>query len=299
MPSTAFQWYRLTFPSSVKPEQFSAFLTAVHGLSRPGRGEPVVFQAVGRRRRVEHYLRLPAERAPGFQAQAVSALPGLILLPVPTVDVGQPQAAWRVWLSSSRRPLRREAPALVSQALLTAIASAGPDEVVVLQWLLGPVRRPVVVPTRHTPLLPESWPQALAGAALAGPRPIDSESRQALRQKQSEPGWRAVGRIAVQAGSRRRGLALLGQVTGALRTADAPGAVLGVVPLRPLVVTTVRLPWRWGLALSVSEVVALAAWPLGDLPLPPVDRRRSRLLPRCRAAAGCWPSSRRASGRLP
>jgi hypothetical protein len=44
-------------------------------------------------------------------------------------------------------------------------------------------------------------------------------------------------------------------------------------------VTAVRIPRRWGLALNLGELTALLAWPLGDLPLPPVLQRRSRLLP--------------------
>jgi hypothetical protein len=275
----SYQWYRLHFPSLVEPEQFSALLHVLHGLSSPGRQPLAIFQAVGRRGGVEHHVRLPEARSAALLAHAGNTVPGLLLQPIDRVDVGQPQAAWRLWASSSRRPLRVDDPAAVSQAVLTALASVHGDEVLVMQWLLGPVRRPVVVPTRHSPLLSESWPRALATAALVPPGDVDAEARSALRRKQGEPGWRIVGRIAVQAASQERGRGLLGQVLGALRTAEGPGATLGIRPIRPAAVTAVQTPCFWGLALNVSELTALMAWPLGDLALPPVAQRRARLLP--------------------
>ena len=273
------QWYQLEFPSIVEPDQLLAFLRTVHGMSSPKHKVFIVFQAVGRAGRVEHYLRLPSECAKGLLVQATSTVPGLVLRSVDKVDLGQPQAAWRLWLSTSRRPLRSDEPAAISQAVLTALASARADEVLVLQWLVGPVRRPLVVASKHSPVLSESWPRALATAPFLTPGELDTEARRALRMKQGEPGWRAVGRIAVRAATRTRGLALLSRLLGALRTAEGPGLAVGVRTVRPNRVTEIRAPWFWGFALNVRELTALAGWPLGDLPVPPLSQRRSRLLP--------------------
>src|SRR4051794_8500079 len=277
--SPAPEWFALRFPVVVEPEQLTGLLRAFHGLGSHHRDRPVVFLAVGHDGRVDHFLRLPAERMAGLLAQARSTVPGLALEPSDDPDVGQPQAAWRLWSSSSRLPLRTDEPAAVSQAVLTALAGARRDEVVSLYWVFGPVRRPLVVPSKHSPMLSESWPRALAGAALRPPGELDAEARRALRTKQGEAGWRLVGRIAVQAASRDRRFSLFGQLLGALRTAEGPGARLGVRPLKPATVTTVRRPLFWGLACNLSELTALLAWPLGELPLPPVARRPSRLLP--------------------
>lgn len=277
--SSLYQWYGLQFPSLVEPEQVSALLRVMHGLSSPGRQPIAVFHAVGQGGRVAHYLGLPNGRIDGLRAQIASTVPGLLLQPVDDLDIGQPQAAWRLWASSSRRPLRFTDPAAVSQAVLTALAGTGNNDRVSLQWLIGPVRRPVVVPTKHAPALSESWPRALATAALVPPGDVDAEARRALRLKQGEPGWRVVGRIAVQAASRERSQGLLGQLLGALRTAEGPGASLGIRSIKPAAVTTVQTPWFWGLALNVQELTALLAWPLGDLTLPPVAQRQARLLP--------------------
>lgn len=273
------EWHWLQFPSLVEPDQLSALLRVLHGLSGPTRQPVAVLEVVGRRGAVEHYLRLPATRTSLLRAQAERIVPGLALQPVDRPDIGAPQAAWRLWASSSRRPLRADDPAAVSQAILNALANAQRGEVLVLQWLLGPVRRPVVVPTKHSPVLSESSPRALASAAFVAPGEFDAEARRALRSKQGEAGWRAVGRIAVTAATSERGRSLLGQLLGALSTAEGAGASLGVRPITPRVVTSVQTPWFWGLALNVPELTALLAWPLGDLVLPPVAQRQARLLP--------------------
>jgi hypothetical protein len=277
--ATSGEWFAKRFPVVVEPEQLTALLRAFHGLGVQSRVRPVIFEAVGRAGRVDHFLRLPAEQVTGLSAQARSTVPGLVLEQTSRPDLGRPQAAWRLWSSSSRLPLRTDEPSLVSQAVLTALAGARNNEVVTLQWLLGPVRRPIVVPSRHGPLLSESWPRALASAPLRAPQQPDAEARRALRSKQGEAGWRLVGRIAIQAASRERRLSLLCQLLGALRTAEGPGARLGVRRLRPAAVAAVRQPLFWGLACNLSELTALLAWPLGELPLPPVARRPSRLLP--------------------
>ncbi|MBM7807768.1 hypothetical protein JOD57_003605 [Geodermatophilus bullaregiensis] len=277
--ATAPEWFRPRFPVVVEPAQLTSLLRAFHGLGSAHQDRPVTFQAVGHAGRVNHFLRLPSERMTGLLAQARSAVPGLAFEPGDGPDVGQPQTAWRLWSSSSPQPLRTDEPAAVSQTVLTALAVARTDEIVTLQWLLGPVRRPVVVPNRHSPVLSESWPRAMASAPFKAPAELDAEARRALRSKQGEAGWRLVGRIAIQATSRERGLSLLGQLLSALRTAEGPGARLGVRPLRPSAVMAVRQPLFWGLACNLHELTALLAWPLSDLPLPPVARRPSRLLP--------------------
>lgn len=283
--STPLRWHRLQFPSLLAPEAFECFLRAVHGLSTPGRGEPFVLQLVARRQVIEHFFGVP-ERLLGAVHSQLATITGLVAEPAADLPMIEAKAAWRLWLSSSRRPLRADDPTAVARAVLSALAAVRSGELVTLQWMLGPVRRAVVVPARHSGQLSESWPRALASAAVVAPTQPDAEARRALRLKQGEPGWRAVGRIGVIAASKGRGHALLGGLLGGLRTAEGPGAALGVRPISPQVVTDVRLPLFWGLALSVSELIGLAGWPLGeDVEGLPVARRRARLLPVPRAVA--------------
>ncbi len=72
---------------------------------------------------------------------------------------------------------------------------------------------------------------------------------------------------------------LLGRVSAALRTAQAPGVELGVRPTRIGPVEGVALPCFWPLALNVGELMGLAAWPVGSVEGLPIQRARSRALP--------------------
>lgn len=278
MSSLTPSWHKLQFPNLLESEHFEAFLRAIYGMSTPGRREAFVFQLSARAGQIEHYLGIPPRRLAAVAAQ-LHTINGLVAEPVATLPDVTYQAAWGLRLTSSRRPLRSSEPEITAQTLLAAISDLHGDEVVTLQWLLGPVRRAMIVPTQHAGQLNESWPRALVAAPFMTPKQPDAEGRRAQRQKQSEPGWRAVGRIAVAASTRERGNALLSSVLGALRVAEGPGASFGVRRVSPTAVTSVRSPLFWGLALSVSEFTALAGWPLGDdIGGLPVARRRSRLL---------------------
>jgi hypothetical protein len=278
MRGAALDWFQLTFPRTVDAKQVTVALAALNGLSTPARRDPLVLQVVAHDHRIEHFLAVPTERAAAASQQVTAALPGTSLAAASRPAFSR-TPAWRLWLSSSRRPLDMANAEPVSRALLTAFAGVRMDEVVVVQWLLGPVRRPIAVGTYHPPVLGESWATAIGTAPFVPPVNLDSEARKALRDKQGAPGWRAVGRIAVLAASRPRTLQLLGRVTGALRTAQGPGAALGVKPTSPGAVTGVRLPLRWPLAVNVNELAGLIAWPIGDTTGLPVQRRNARLLP--------------------
>lgn len=271
-------WYGLLFPPQVDAEQLQAFLTAAHGLSS-GRGRDAFgLQLVAEAGKLRHFLFVPPGRRGVLLRHARSALPGLVLTET-TAPAVTARRAWRLWLSTSRRPLKSDQPELVSRALLTTLLGLQAGEQVVLQWLLGPVRRPRVVPNRHPGVSSESWGRALATAAFRPPGDLDSEARQALRRKQGVAGWRAVGRLAVTAASAERMQSLQRGLLGALRTAEGPGSSLGVRPIAVDSVAQTRLPWVWNLALTTEELVGLSGWPLGELPELPLNRRASRLLP--------------------
>jgi hypothetical protein len=277
--SAGTDWYRPHFPNLTEPEGLTEFLRVLHGLGGHDRQHVIAFIAIGHDGRVDHFLGLPSDRSAVAIKQAAGTIPGLVLESVERPLLGQPQAAWRLWASSSRRPFRTDEPERLSQAILIALAAARRGETIVLLWQLGRVRRPAVVPTKHAPVLSESWSRALLSAPFVAPGDLDADARQALRQKQGDAGWRAVGRIAVEAASKERGHGLLGGMLGALRMTEGPGASLGVRPIRPTTVTELRLPLRWDLVVNVSEFTPRVAWPLGDVPVPPVLRRPTRFLP--------------------
>lgn len=270
-------WLALGWPPEVKTEHVLAGLLALSGLSTPRRRDAIVLQVVANAERIEHHVGVLPERRDAAIRQLRQAIPGLRVDPIdpPQLVV---RMAWRVWLSTLRRPLRVENPEVVALGILTALSSVGPKEQLVLQWLLGPVRRPMAVPTKAPGMHSESWMRSLLLAPLGPPGEMDGDARKALIGKQGLPGWRAIGRIGVNAERRRRCFQLLGQVSAALRVAQAPGAELGVRTMSPRPVESVGLPWRRPLALNAAELVGLGAFPIGDTATLPLSRAPSRAM---------------------
>ncbi len=295
--SVELTWFELRWPREIQPDQ----QPAVVRLLASSAGTPLVLQASGSGGHVDHHLAVPRARAAAVAEQLRAALPGLSNTPVPRPETPPLSRAVRMSLSSRRRPLATDHPEALARALLTALAQVGRHEQLVLQWVLGPRLSPRVVPSHLPGQHAESWTLSLLAAPWAAPSPLDTEARRALRTKQGEPGWRAIGRLAVGASGVARQGQLLGQVLGALRSAEAPGVRLVVRREQPERVAHATRPWRWPLVLNTQEVLALSSWPLGLTGELPVRRVNSRLLAAGRAiprsgrvvGMGTWPGGER------
>ncbi len=295
--SAKLTWLELRWPREVQPDQQSAVIRLLASTA----GTPLVLQASGSDGDVDHHLAVPRARATVVAEQLRVALPGLSTTPVPQPETPPLSRAVRMSLSSRRRPLTTDHPEALARALLTALAQVGRHEHLVLQWVLGPRLSARVVPSHVPGQHAQSWTLSLLAAPWAAPSPLDSEARTALRTKQGEPGWQAIGRLAVRASGVARQRQLLGQVLGSLRSAEAPGVRLVVRRERPARVAHAALPWRWSLVLNVQEVLALSSWPLGPTGELPVRRVSSRLVAVSRAiprrgrvvGIGTWPGAQR------
>lgn len=266
-------WYGLRWPREVTPEQ----VAQVFRLLATVAGTPVVVEAVGQYGSVIHRLALPSGQT-GVVNQLRAAVPGLAVEVNPERAMQGVNRAVELRLSTRCRPLRTDDPASVSRALLTALAHVGRGELLGLQWVLGRPLIPMAVPQQLDSLSSESWVGALLAAPFGGPRPVDGELRNALRAKQAEPGWRMVGRLAVQAASGGRQRQLIRQVLGALRSSEAPGVGFRVRSTHPRRFTQAEPGWRLPLRLNVSELAALSAWPVGLTGELPVSMIGSRLV---------------------
>ena len=137
----------------------------------------------------------------------------------------------------------------------------------------------MAVPNHLEGLGRESWLGALLLAPFGPPPVADAEVRNALRMKQAEPGWRAVGRVAVMAKTPSRERQLVRQVIGALRSAEAPGVSFSVRPTSASGDPPAQVPrWRWPLRLNASELATVSAWPVGVTSELPVAMIGSRLV---------------------
>ena len=181
-------------------------------------------------------------------------------------------------MTTRRRSLRVDDLAGVSRALLTALAHPHKHECVAVQWILGRSLPALAVPNRLEAVGRESWLGALLRAPFGPPPPVDVEVRDAVRVKQSEPGWRAVGRIAVKTSTGSRERQLVGQIIGALRSAEAPGVRFWVGVTNTKRVTTTTVGWRLPLRLNIREVGVVSSFPVGVTGELPVSMVGSRLM---------------------
>jgi hypothetical protein len=267
-------WYRLRWPREVEAEQ----VTQVCRLLATAAGEPVILEVGGRPGQVEHRLALPIVRAGSTVDQLRAAIPGLAIETLKERTVVATHAV-ELRLTTRRRSLRIEDVVSSSRALLTALAHLGRGEYLTLQWVLGRTLPAMVVPNRLVGIDRETWLGALLAAPFSPPQPVDAEVRNALRAKQGEPGWRAVGRIGVMAKTVGRERQLVRQVVGALGSTGAPGVSFWVRPTRASRVASATVGWRFPLRLNVHEFASVAALPVGPTRDLPVSKIGSRLLP--------------------
>jgi hypothetical protein len=274
--SAALTWYGLRWPREVETEQ----LTQVFRLLATAAGSPLVIEAVGSPGGVEHRLALPASRAEATVDQLRASLPGLAVEELSTRPALAATRAVELRLSTQRRPLRTDDLAGVSRAMLTALAQVHRGERLGVQWVLGRSLAPMAVPNHLDGLGRESWLGALLVAPFGAPPPADVEVRNALRAKQAEPGWQAVGRVAVTAKLPSRERQLIRQVIGALSSSAAPGVSFRVRRGRAERVSRAVAPrWLWPLRLNASELATVSTWPIGLTSALPVRMIGSRLVP--------------------
>lgn len=268
-------WYTLRWPREVEADQ----VVQAFRLLATTAGTPVVMEAVGSPGRVEHRLGLLPGRAEGVVDQLRAVMSGLSVEAVATRPPMAATHAVALRLSTRRRPLRVEDGTGVNRAILTALAQLRRGERLTLQWVLGRALPATAVPNRLEGLGRESWLSALLLAPLGPPPPADVEVRNALRAKQAEAGWQAIGRIAVMAKSAGRERQLIRQVLGALRSAAAPGVSFSVRLTKAQQVVNAHLGWRLPLRLNASELATVSAWPTGVTSELPVAVIGSRLVP--------------------
>lgn len=159
----------------------------------------------------------------------------------------------------------------VVRAVLAALASTDEGEELVVQLQLGRRFSPQVLGRVE----PQGWLE------LLGLVPIPSLSGERGRRMRAQVGrHRAAGclRLGVRTASPLRQRTLLQGLLGALRLLEGPGVRLRARTEHPAKLNGVRRPWRAGLELGAGEIVAMAGWPVGELPLPLLGSGHPRLV---------------------
>jgi hypothetical protein len=118
----------------------------------------LVLQAFATKTGVAHHLAVPFVRREAVIHGLRQAIPGLL---VEAID--QPMQDWNsqwiIWMSTRRRPLQTTEPESLARSLITALSGVHGTEALALTWVLGPVRRPIAVPSRAHSGHADSWQQ--------------------------------------------------------------------------------------------------------------------------------------------
>ena len=168
-------------------------------------------------------------------------------------------------------PLATERLSAVVRAVLAALAVTAEDEELVVQLQLG--RR--FSPQTLGRVEPQGWLE------LLGLVPIPSATGERGRRMRAQVGRHRAAvclRLGVRAASPLRQRTLLQGLLGALRLVEGPGVRLRARTEHPAKLDSVRRPWRAGLELGAGEIVAMAGWPIGELPLPLLGSGHPRLV---------------------
>ena len=168
-------------------------------------------------------------------------------------------------------PLATERLSAVVRAVLAALAVTAEGEELVVQLQLG--RR--FAPEALGRVEPQGWLE------LLGLVPIPSLSGERGRRMRAQVGRHRAAvclRLGVRAASPLRQRTLLQGLLGALRLVEGPGVRLRARTEHPAKLDSVRRPWRAGLELGAGEIVAMAGWPIGELPLPLLGSGHPRLV---------------------
>lgn len=247
-------WFQLSFPRDGVTAD--AVVSVLSGLSGADWRTRVVLAVSADASGIEHQVGISAGAADLLTGELRSAIPSLRL---DQVEAPETTATRRLlWqLVPRAAALRVDHLDAIAASLLASTFPLNAAERVQLAWHLRPAVRP-------------SLESAQEGRSQGGAT--------ALRAKLTLPGWQAYGELSVTATHPRRAAHLLGRTSSVLRSLSTPhGRLIGE-------------PWRWGQMmrllgqrgryLSVKELAAVTAWPIGAPDLPGLTLSASkRLLP--------------------
>jgi hypothetical protein len=227
---------------------------------------------------VRHLLGARATDVHALRHMLGDLIPGSLLTtpkqgqhePRPPVEV-----VGRLRVHPAGLPLRSDTHEATTKALLSALATRlKTNESMAVQVVLGPRRAPRTVPVNA--LDPQS---TLVQVLTRGDQPASAETRNRLKERQSQSGFAATIRLGAASADMGRRRRFMVSLLSAVSTAQSPGVRIDLTREPAKHLNEVRLPWRWPLHLSVSELAGLLAWPLGndEMPgLPPVHPKAVR-----------------------
>lgn len=251
-------WRELHWAAAFAPEQAIGLLTRL--ATEPESGT-VAFEARGREGQVRFLVGVNASHTRTVSRLIRGHVVGTRLTtpPGPRASVTW---AGRVTLAHPALALSTDRIEATIRSVFAALSTAGADQELVLQVLLGERLGPQLLP--HSVADPRGgWLTRILGQ----PHPAGPDIRTSLKTRAAQHGFRCVIRIGATADTPVQAKSLARALFGGLRVAEAAGTRLHAHPESSAKLDAASRPFRYPLKLSASELVGLIGWPIGaELP---------------------------------
>lgn len=270
--------YLLSFPSDLKHEQLVAWLRAISRTVTTsklnlGASATVAFELIATDTGISHRIRVPWQHQDHIIQQLRTLAPGVSAAP----EERLPDIHWTLAIelgeSAKDRPLDIPAPDIMAASLLGATQPLAEGEAAILQWVVAPAR-----PER----LPDGGDKS-TDFRIAGIRIASSDELKERRAKLAEPNMMAVLRVAARANTEARAKHLVGRIHTSLRAVERypnkwTSSTNSQATLKDRVHRAASMV-VWPAQLTVSELAALIAWPIGSPNVSGLPRGAARQLP--------------------
>lgn len=280
------QTYRIeSFPMEVPDVQLTDWLHAISGTLRPGlfgflhlgSTPTVVFEVVGTKAGLTHYLHVPWRHEYVIK-QLQSHMPGIrIVRETKPLKHGWKQAV-EIGVSHTARQLGIRSPEQMWTTIRTSMQHLKGNERVLMQWVVTPAIRTELPEHDQAKTSQPKVAQVLSGNLQASRDEIDER-----RKKLEEPNLLAVLRVAADADTNVHAEHLLDDLRKAVTSARGTRAYF-VKRLMSSERVAKRIeqghtPFTFPIKLSLSELSALIGWPIGSSLTPGIATSMSRHLP--------------------
>jgi hypothetical protein len=259
--------YQLTFPSGLTEERVRAFLRSISGTLKSSwlgffNTPTIVFETWADDRGIIHRLLVP----PGDAAFIISHLETMVPGVRVTQDTERPLMQWdqvtEVGMSNPSRQLAISDGTDFAHSILTSVQALDGDQTVLMQWVIAPKapERPPASDQR-----PRSNEMRIR-SSLAGRIEASHDEITDRRAKLETPNYMSVGRVAIKCApeqvdrlNRDVLLTLSATSSGANRFTRKTSTKAKFIEA----VNTASAPLLFPAQVSVMELSALIAWPLG------------------------------------
>lgn len=271
--------YILNFPPDLDPDRVLAFLRATSRTLSPSpfnltASQTMVFEVMATDAGIVHRLRVPWQKEDDIIPQLRALAPGVSATP----DTTRPDLDWtyavEIGSTNKGRPFSIPSPKDISASVLASIQPLKEGEAVLIQWVI--TRAP-------NQKMPEPGQRSAEFHWLDAITPHKSTDEVSERRaKLSEPNVVGVLRVASRANTTARAKHLIDRIKTSYNATNTTSNqwYRRRIPASMVIDRAVRSASlsNWTAQLSVSELMALVGWPIGNPNVSGLPRGASRQL---------------------